>query len=347
MHIDPNDLLLFARVAETGSFTRAAERLDLPKSSVSRRLAALERRLGEQLLLRTTRKLSLTDFGRHLLEHARQVASEVEAAQALALHRQAQPSGRLKVSMPGDLAGLDLERLLTRFLTRYPQVALELDVTPRRVDLIGENYDLAIRMGELEDDASLVARRLFDHEWGLYASPHYLALHGEPASPGDLHRHQGLTLRTRAGDAWPWRLTRGAEHWEGVAPARVIANSPPLLMRLAQQATGIVALPHTVVRLTCPSRAGERPSLVRVLPDWCLPRTQAWAVMPGRRLMPARTRAFLDMLQQAIDEAGLSEPADIAFERGGLAAATLRGTPPAELAPGTSIAAPPDERSMP
>lgn len=307
MQIDPNDLLLFARVADTGSFTRAAERLGLPKSSVSRRLAALERLLGEQLLLRTTRKLSLTDFGRHLLEHARQVASEVEAAQALALHRQAQPSGRLKVSLPGDLAGLDVELLLRQFLTRYPQVSLELDITPRRVDLIGENYDLAIRMGELEDDASLVARRLFDHEWGLYASPYYLALHGEPREPEELHAHQGLTLRTRAGDAWPWQLARGEEGWKGLAPPRVIANSPPLLMRLAEQGAGIVALPHTVVRQACPVQAGQRPSLVRVLPEWCLPRTQAWAVMPGRRLVPARTRAFLDMLQQAIEEAGLSD----------------------------------------
>lgn len=305
VQMDPNDLLLFARVAETGSFTRAAERLGLPKSSVSRRLAALERQLGEQLLLRTTRKLSVTDFGRHLLEHARQVASEVDAAQALVLHRQAEPSGRLKVSLPGDMPGLDLDRLLARFLTRYPRVSLELDVTPRHVDLIGENYDLVIRMGALEDDATLVARKLFEYEWGLYASPYYLALKGEPREPKDLAQHDALTLRTRGGEPWPWILQRGEVRWEELPVPRAMANSPPLLMRLAEQGAGIAGLPGALVNHPGCIGPDGRPRLVRLLPDWCLPPSPAWAVMPGRRLMPARTRAFLQMLEEAIDEAGL------------------------------------------
>src|SRR5437868_10077674 len=115
MNVEPNDLLLFARVVDEGSFSRAAERVGIPKSTVSRRVAALESQLGERLLLRTTRKLTVTDFGHSVLEHAHQVAAEVEAAASLAQHRQSEPSGRLRVSMPGDFASAILGNLLARF----------------------------------------------------------------------------------------------------------------------------------------------------------------------------------------------------------------------------------------
>jgi len=144
---DANDLLIFARVAAAGSFSRAAEQLGLPKSTVSRRVSLLEERLGERLIQRTTRRLTLTDFGRQLLEHARQVAAEVDAVRALSEFRQARPSGRLRVSMPNDFATLLLTEMLAAFVTLHPAVSLELDLSPRRVDLLGENFDLAIRMG--------------------------------------------------------------------------------------------------------------------------------------------------------------------------------------------------------
>ena len=140
---EPNDLLIFARVAEVGSFSRAADRLGLPKSTVSRRIALLEERLGERLMLRTTRRLTLTDFGEQLLEHARQVAVEVDAARALAEHRQARPSGRLRVSMPSDFANLLLADMVAAFIALHPEVTLELDLSPRRVDLLGESFDIA------------------------------------------------------------------------------------------------------------------------------------------------------------------------------------------------------------
>ena len=145
--IEPNDLLLFARVAELGSLSRAAARLGWPKSTVSRRLALLERRLGERLLLRTTRRQRLTDFGLQLLEHARRVADEVDAASALGEQRRAEPSGRLRVSMPSDFANLLLADSLAAFVALHPRVELELDLSPRRVDLLAEGFDLAVRMG--------------------------------------------------------------------------------------------------------------------------------------------------------------------------------------------------------
>ena len=291
MSLDPNDLLLFARVADEGSFSRAAERLGLPKSTVSRRIAALESELGERLLLRTTRKLAVTDFGRSVLDHAHHVVEEVEAASSLALQRKAQPSGRLRVSMPGDLASLVFGELFANFIARYPEIALEVDLSPRRVDLIGENFDVAIRMGDLPDDASLAARRLATWSGGLYAAPAYIARRGQPPEPEALMEHDALRLLARTGEPTPWVLTRGEQRWEGIPPGRATANSPDLLIRLARAGSGIAAVKHRFAEPYV--RGGE---LVPVLPDWQSPPVDAWAVFPGRRLMPARTRVFLDAI---------------------------------------------------
>ena len=297
MDIEANDLLLFARIVDSGSFSRAAERVGLPKSTVSRRMSKLETLLGERLLQRTTRKLVLTEFGANLLDHARQVVAEVEAAAALVEHRQAEPSGRLRVSMPGDFATLSLGDMLPAFLARYPEIVLELDLSPRRVDLLAEGFDLAIRMGDLPDDASLTARRIVSLGIGLYASPRYTAQRGLPDDPDGLLQHDALCLLSRSGSggAIPWTLKRGKVSWEGLPPARSIANSPELLVRLAGSGAGIVAVADQFAAPYVRSGA-----LVRVLPEWSLPSVTAWAVFPGRRLMPAKTRVFLDMLDEAL-----------------------------------------------
>lgn len=291
MTLEPNDLLLFARVAEEGSFTAASARLGLPKSTVSRRLAALEAQLGERLLLRTTRKLSLTDFGHGVLEHARQVVAEVDAAAALAQHRQAEPSGRLRISMPADFATVVLGPLMAAFVERYPAISLELDLTPRRVDLIGENFDLALRMGDLTDDATLAARQVASFTMGLYAAPAYLKQRGRPSEPEALMEHDTLRLLARTGEPIPWVLSRGEARWQGTPPGRATANSPELLAQLARSGVGIAVVADHFAE---PYVA--RGELTPVLPDWTLPPSTAWAVFPGRRLMPARTRVFLDAL---------------------------------------------------
>jgi DNA-binding transcriptional LysR family regulator len=299
--IDPNDLLIFARVAELGSFSRAAERLGLPKSTVSRRLAALEQRMGERLLLRTTRRQTLTEFGLQLLEHARQVVAELDAVGLLREQRQAAPSGRLRVSMPGDFANMVLVDSLAAFMALHPAISLELDLSPRRVDLLGEGFDVAIRMGDLADDALLVASKLAVFTHGLYASPGYLAEHGDPQTPDDLAGHAAVRLMRGNGEAAGWTLLQGEQRWTGVPAGRVSANSPEMLIRLASAGAGIAAVPdHYAV---ADVRAG---ALRRVLPGWDLPTSTAWAVYPGRKLMPAKTRAFVDMLQVALR--GCSEP---------------------------------------
>ncbi|KQV37857.1 LysR family transcriptional regulator [Massilia sp. Root335] len=293
MNVEPNDLLLFARIVEAGSFSMAAQRLDLPKSTVSRRIAMLEASVGERLLQRTTRRLMLTEFGASLLEHARKVAEEVEAAGALAQHRQAEPSGKLRISMPQDFANVVMVEMIPRFVERYPAVSLELDLSPRRVDLVAENFDIAIRMGDLPEDSTLAARRIALQRFGLYAAPSYLARRGLPEQPDDLLRHDLLCILSRTGGAAPWVLQRGKVRWEKELTARLTANSPQLLARIACSGVGIAASTDFIV-----AKHVNRGELVRVLPEWEMPVATGWAVFPGRRLMPAKTRAFLDMMDE-------------------------------------------------
>lgn len=296
MSLEANDLILFARVIEAGSFSQAAERTGLPKSTLSRRITALEATLGERLLTRSTRRLAITEFGERILDHSRRLVEETEAAAAIAQHRQATPRGVLRVSMPPDFRELDLTPLLLEFAASYPEVRLELDLSPRRVDLVAERFDLAIRAAtRLPDDATLVARKLCDMPNGLYASPAYLKRYGAPERPQDLLRHVGLRLIAGNGEPVPWRLSRGSESWEGLPDGPLAANSPSLQRELALHGMGITALDDRFAAAMV-----EQGLLQRVLPDWCLPTVTMWCVTPGRRLLPARTTAFIELLRAAL-----------------------------------------------
>jgi DNA-binding transcriptional LysR family regulator len=194
-------------------------------------------------------------------------------------------------------------------------VSLELDLSPRRVDLIGETFDLAIRMGALPDDAQLAARRLAVFTTGLYAAPSLLREHGEPLTPDALRTMPALMLLSRSGEAIAWQLsardasaadaptvpaakprrTTGHPAHDIVPQQHVRANSPDVLIRLARSGAGVVAVADFFAE---PYLA--RGELRRILPDWRLPDADCWAVFPGRRLMPAKTRAFIDMLSRAM-----------------------------------------------
>ena len=275
---------------------RAAEHLSIPKTTVSRRLANLEAALGQRLLIRTTRRQTLTDFGQEFLDHCRRVAEEVAAVQDFVRSQEARPHGRLRVSMPGDYARHHFSRAIATFIEAYPEIQLDLDLSSRRVDLIGERYDLAIRMGDLTDDATLVARKIDEQHFALYASPIYLALHPAPGHPDDLAHHAAVRLLSDRGNAVPWHLLDGKTAWEGIPPGRLTLNSPDMIQQLLLDGAGIAALPCSFV--IDDLRLGR---LVRVLPDWSLPAVPAWAVMPMRRYLPAKTRAFLAHLERFME----------------------------------------------
>lgn len=298
MSLTANDLILFAHVIDAGSFSRAAERTGLPKSTLSRRITQLENQLGERLLTRTTRKLTITDFGERILEHARRVGEETDAAQSLALHRQVTPQGTLRVSLPPEFHELSVVTLVRRFHEDYPQVRLELDLSARRVDLIAERFDVAVRMASrLPDDSTLIARPVAKLGNGLYASPAYLAKAGMPREPADLIKHVGLIVILSSGEAQPWRLSRDDERWEGIPEIVISSNAMGLQQALAVEGMGIVGLSERFARSHV-----EQGTLVRVMPDWSLPTVTAWCVMPGRRLLPERTRAFVELFKKVLEE---------------------------------------------
>lgn len=295
--LSSDDLLLFAAIAEQGTLMRAAVHLDMPKATVSRRLANLEAQLGQKLLIRTTRRLVLTEFGSAFLEHCQRVAEEVTATRDFVHSQEALPRGRLRVSLPGDYAQLQLSRAIATFIRQYPEIQLDLDMSSRRVDLIGERFDLAIRMGALDSDATLVARKIDEQRFGLYASPIYLALRPAPENPDDLMQHDAVRLMSARGTPIPWKLINGKATWENVPPGKLTLNSLGVIRQLLLDGAGIGALPD---RFAADDVRLKR--LVRVLPQWCLPSVPAWAIMPTRRYLPTRTRMFLAHLESFLEK---------------------------------------------
>jgi len=291
-----NDLILFAYIAESGSFTRASEQTGLPKSTLSRRISYLENEFGERLLQRSTRRLMLTEFGEKMLEHARRLVDELEGATALAQHRQVTPHGTLRVSLPPEFHELSLVQVLTSFSEKYPNVRLELDLSAQRVDLIAGRFDVAVRVAtHLPDDNSLVARRITMLHNGLYASPDYLKRHGIPKTPAELLDHVGLVLITSAGEQQIWQLSRGDERWEGLPLRTLSANSMGLQQALSANGLGIAAASDSFAKDLV--RQGI---LKRILPEWRLPSATVWCVTPGRRLLPQRTLAFIESLKKVL-----------------------------------------------
>jgi DNA-binding transcriptional LysR family regulator len=296
-NISADDYILFVAIVDQESMVRAAEHLGMPKATVSRRLTNLEAALGQRLLLRTTRRLTLTDFGLEFLEHCRRVAEEVAATRDFVHSQEERPRGRLRVSMPGEYAKQNFSRAFATFIETYPEIQLDLDLTSRRVDLIGERFDLAIRMGTLDNDSALAARKIDEQRIGLYASPIYLALHPAPKHPDDLEHHAAVRLMSARGTAVTWKLIRGKSVWEGTPHGRLTLNSMDVIQQLLLDGAGIGALPD---RLAAEDVRLKR--LIRVLPEWCLPAVPAWAVTPMRRYLPAKTRAFLAHLEQFIEK---------------------------------------------
>lgn len=302
---DPTDLMFFALVVNAGGFSEAAKQTGIPKSTLSRRIGELEARLGEKVLQRTTRRIVLTEMGQRILGAAEQIAHEAERVAEVAEHRQLTPSGRLRVSAPADLAGIVLGPMLAAFAAAWPEVRLDLDLSPRYVDVIAESFDLAIRVGDGDTSQQLTTRHLTNLDLGIYAAPAYLDRRGTPAGAQDLAGFDLLALIS-AGAAQPWALDRQGQGLTiDMAGRRLGANSYDMLRQLVLMGAGIAVLP--VLFAEDPVRQG---ALVRLLPDWALRPVTVRAVFPSRRLMPQKTRVFLDALLYHLR---LGRPADPAL----------------------------------
>lgn len=283
--ISLNELEALVKVVQTGSFTRAADQLGTQKATVSRTLSQLEARLGVRLLERTTRSLSLTEIGREVFERAVGILGAVEDTHRVVQQQQAEPRGVLRLTCGVEFGMLAVSGWIDGYLARYPDVSVEADFTARLVDLVHEGFDLAIRIGPLED-SRLAARRLGELRYGLFADPAYLARRGTPETPGDLAQH-ALLMFTAGTHRGGWRLRRGQEEVRVESTSRLRVNNSFAVRDAACAGLGIAQLPLLVA-------AGSERPLVRVLPDWSPPAVPVHAVFPGNRYLTPKVRAFID-----------------------------------------------------
>ncbi|MBZ4333841.1 LysR family transcriptional regulator [Corallococcus interemptor] len=287
--MDLNELLVFARVVQAGSFTAAAKALRMPKSTVSRKVSELEERVGAQLLQRTTRTLHLTEVGRAYYAHCERIVAEAEAAELAVTRMQAGPQGLLRVTTP--LSVHFLAPLVARFMEQYPDVQVELLCTDRAVDLMEEGFDLAVRAGRLPD-SSLMARRLGDIEWLVVASPGYLQARGAPKTPSDLAKHDCLFFgKSVQGNVWT--LHAGGRSVDVKVSGRLVVNEPDMLRAVTTLGAGVALIPG---QQCIEDLASGR--LQRVLPDWSSTGAPVHAVYPPTRHHVPKVMAFVEVLRE-------------------------------------------------
>jgi len=277
------DVVLFVAVGRAKGFSRAARVLQMPVSTLSRRIADFEAKLGIQLFLRSTRQVKLTEIGAGYFERCKLIVDAAETAQAELRGQKENPRGHLRVSVSQDFALTYLTAVFADLASRYPEITFELELRPRIVQTIAEGFDVAIRMGELPD-SQLIGRKLTSLHHGPYAAPGYLAHVGAVKGPADLSRCECLRMQGPIEGKARWTLVRGDRVEKVAIKGRFVANSMRFLRQLATMGLGIAVIDDAIAR---PAVAAG--SLVRVLPEWSLPPVPVYALTPSK-LMPARTR---------------------------------------------------------
>jgi DNA-binding transcriptional LysR family regulator len=290
--VDLNELIVFARVVQAGSFTEAAAKLGMPKSTVSRKVSDLEERLKSRLLQRTTRKLSLTDAGRTYYDYCARIVGEIEDAERAVSRLQERPRGLLRVTAPVNVAFLG--PIVADYLERYPEVRLDLFCTARAVDLVEERFDLGIRAGTLAD-STLIARSLGSVSWFLVATPAYLKKRGRPRSPGDLKKHDCLLFGAGIEGGADLRFERGGTSAQVAVSARFLVTDMDVLHAVAAAGLGIALLPE----FGCAEDLRAR-RLERVLADWSAPPTRVQVVYPSNRNLSPKVKTFVEHLQKSM-----------------------------------------------
>ncbi len=285
--LDLQDVTAFLAVVDTGSFTAAARRLGLAKSNVSRRVAHLEQQLGARLLERTTRRLRLTEVGETYHAHVTGAVQQLAEAARSVSQIQGEPRGRLRITAPADW-NETMGRMVAEFSARFPHIQVEVELTQRRVDLVAEGFDLALRAGKLED-SSLIARSVGEGTTHLYASPAYLERRGEPSTPAALAEHAFVLFRARQGEQ---RLVldgpRG-ERDEVMVSGVLSALDFGFVRHALLHGAGIGPLPDS---LGAQELAAGRLRLV--LPERCLLRSPFHVVYPSTRFVSPKVRVFVD-----------------------------------------------------
>lgn len=288
------ELLAFLAVAEAGSFTAASKRLERDPTILSRRINQLESNLGVRLLSRTTRKVVLTEVGSFYYTRIRTVMDELDEASLEASNFAASPQGLLRVSLPLTFGKQWVAPMLPDFMSKHPRIKLDVRFTDRLVDLVAEGFDVAIRLGSLKN-SSLTAKKIVPFRYVLLASPSFISSHGSPSGPEELSKYPCLGFTSLS--TWPdWKLRKGAQRRTIRPEGPLIADNSEALLFAAIQGQGIILTADWVA-----AKAMRDGSLVQVLPDWeGASEGGVYAVMPSGRLIPNKTRLFVDEITENI-----------------------------------------------
>jgi DNA-binding transcriptional LysR family regulator len=295
---DLDDFYCFVLVVEHGGFSAAERATDIPKSKLSRRVYNLEEHLGVRLIQRSSRHFAVTEIGMNVYRHAQVMMNAAQAAHDLVDHLSIQPRGVIKVSLPVSIAQNEIAKILPKFLKTYPEIKVQLIVSNRRVDIINEGIDVALRVrSNLDDDPNLVLRKFENIEQHLFASQAYLNEFGDLKQPEDLSQHHILSMSDEHLDQYIVVHDDKNQQKKIKVNPMVMGSDLTMLAQLARQNCGIALLPDTIVQDYVQS--GE---LVRVLPDWKAPHGIFHAVYPSRRgLLPA-VRVFIDYLVEQLSK---------------------------------------------
>lgn len=288
--IDLNEMLVFTKVIEAGSFTHAAHSLGIPKSTLSRKVKLLEQRLGIQLINRTTRQVRLTELGEVYFQKSQKIIAEIEETELSVTHLQSMPRGTLKIAAPVDL-GTALAPLFQEFIHTNDSINIRIHLSEEIVDLIGEDYDLAIRVGPLEN-SSLIARKIGSIPLKLYASPQYLKKRKLPTQPNDLSEHECLLFLENS--ERPLWVLNGPEGKKNIrVQGRLNSNNSLLIHSACLLGLGVGMIPT----ILCHKEVRQK-KLIPILPQWYAEDNGIYVVQPPRAHTPPKVRAFLDFLEK-------------------------------------------------
>lgn len=288
-----DEIAVFVQVVEAGSFTAAARKRAVPKSTLSRGVARLEDALRTPLLQRTARKVALTDAGRVFYERVAPHVAGLRDAAVVAGEREEQPRGTLRVTAPVDIGEALLADVFVRFAAKNPHVKLDVDLSARTVNLVEEGFDVAIRASQRLKDSTLVARKLCEPETHLYASPLYLARKPAPQKPDELSKHDCVLFRPVDGQA-EWPLVNNGVERSFTASGRLGGNEFSFVRSMLRAGAGVGPLPGFFAAMDVTDGR-----LVRVLPEWSWGSGSIFIVYPGARHIPKKVTVFRDFLIEA------------------------------------------------